>query len=129
MSSCEFLLKEASTRKQSSQRPKRITRTIRRLNVIAKKPATFCNPFWPENFPDPFVLKVRGRYYAYGSEYGMLPPPASNSKVFPVLASTDLVHWSSVGKAMPALGDPYFGYWAPEVIVHNSQFLLYYAVH
>ena len=33
--------------------------------MAAKKPATYCNPFWTESFPDPFVLKVRGRYYAY----------------------------------------------------------------
>ena len=30
--------------------------------------ATLGNPFWPGNFPDPFVLKVRGRYYAYATE-------------------------------------------------------------
>lgn len=30
--------------------------------------ATYRNPFWQGCFPDPFVLKVRGRYYAYGTE-------------------------------------------------------------
>jgi hypothetical protein len=28
--------------------------------MAAKKQATYCNPFWTENFPDPFVLKVCG---------------------------------------------------------------------
>src|SRR5947209_18914075 len=95
--------------------------------MTAKEPATFCNPFWPENFPDPYVLKVRGRYYAYGTGREKYPP--SGSSVFPILTSTNLVQWHSVGKAIAELGGPFFGYWAQEVTVHNDQFLLYYAVH
>lgn len=85
------------------------------------------NPFWSGNFPDPFVLKVRGRYYAYGTEGEM--HPIAGTSVFPILTSTDLVHWSFVGKAMPALGEPFFRYWAPEVVEYNGQFLMYYSVH
>lgn len=92
-----------------------------------KKPGTFRNPFWSENFPDPFVLKVRGRYFAYGTEGEM--HPSRGAPVFPILTSDDLVRWNAVGKAMPALESPYFGYWAPEVIAHNDRFLMYYAVH
>ncbi len=85
------------------------------------------NPFWPSSFADPFVLKVRGRYYAYATEHAGHPP--DGSQVFPILTSTDLVSWQEVGKALPTLGQPYFFYWAPEVTVYNDQFLLYYAVH
>src|SRR5256885_15258350 len=81
-------------------------------NMTGKKPLTFSNPFWSGNFPDPFLLKVRGRYYAYGTE-GEMHPPAGAS-VFPVLMSNDLVQWNPAGKAMRALENPYFGYWAPE---------------
>ncbi len=88
---------------------------------------TFRNPFWSKNFPDPFVLKVRGRYYAYGTEG--VRTPAQGTPVFPIVTSTDLVSWREVGKAMSAFGAPYHSYWAPEVTVHNDQFLLYYAVH
>ena len=88
---------------------------------------TYCNPFWPGCFPDPFVLKVRGRYYAYATEGEDCPP--DGSRVFPILASPDLVRWREVGKALPALGPPFFRYWAPEVTEHNGRFLLYYAVH
>ncbi|TMD47527.1 MAG: glycoside hydrolase, partial [Chloroflexi bacterium] len=95
--------------------------------MAAKKPATYCNPFWTESFPDPFVLKVRGRYYAYATEHETYPP--ADSWVFPILTSSDLVQWREIGKAMPAFGQPYGRYWAPEVTVHNGQFLLYYAVH
>jgi GH43 family beta-xylosidase len=95
--------------------------------MAAKEQATYCNPFWTENFPDPFVLKVCGRYYAYATDRETYPP--TGSWVFPILTSSDLVQWREIGKAMPALGQPYGRYWAPEVTVHNGQFLLYYAVH
>ena len=85
------------------------------------------NPFWSKNFPDPFVLKVRGRYYAYATETE--EKPAQGTLAFPILTSTDLVSWHEIGKAMPSLGEPYYLYWAPEVTMYNGQFLLYYAVH
>ncbi|HEU5375229.1 MAG TPA: glycoside hydrolase family 43 protein, partial [Ktedonobacteraceae bacterium] len=85
------------------------------------------NPFWARNFPDPFVLKVRGRYYAYATEE--TPNPAAGTRVFPILTSTDLVHWQFIGHAMPASGPPYHRYWAPEVTFRDGQFWLYYAVH
>ena len=89
--------------------------------------STFNNPFWSKNFPDPFILKVRGRYYAYATEAE--ENLTQGSPVFPILTSTDLVSWTEIGKAMPALGDPYYLYWAPEVTMYNGQFLMYYAVH
>src|SRR5947209_844178 len=95
--------------------------------MSTEKRRTFCNPFWSGNFPDPFILKVRGHYYAYGTEGEKRPTPGT--PVFPILTSPDLVQWSFVSKAMPALEKPFFGYWAPEVTVQNNQFLLYYAVH
>src|SRR5918911_247594 len=95
------------------------------IRMAANNLTTYCNPFWNGSLPDPFVLKVRGRYYAYGTEPERYP--AAGSKVFPILTSTDLVRWHEVGKGMPALGQEYFSYWAPEVTVYNGQFLLYYA--
>jgi len=88
---------------------------------------TYRNPFWPRGFADPFVLKVRGHYYAYATEDR--DGPERGAAVFPILASPDLVRWREVGRAMPALGAPYRRYWAPEVTAHNGRFLLYYAVH
>ena len=87
----------------------------------------FNSLFWPKNFPDPFVLKVRGRYYAYATDGE--EKPTRGTPVFPILTSTNLVSWHEIGKAMPAFGDPYYLYWAPEVTVYNDQFFLYYAVH
>ncbi len=89
--------------------------------------ATFSNPFWSKNFPDPFVLKVRGRYYAYGTETEEIP--TRGTPVFPILTSTDLVTWRQIGNAMTAFGAPHYLYWAPEVTMYNGQFFLYYALH
>lgn len=88
---------------------------------------TYQNPFWQGEFPDPFILKVRGRYYAYATEHEVQPP--AGSWVFRVLTSVDLVQWQELDKAMPALGLPYNRYWAPEVTEYNGKFYLYYAVH
>lgn len=95
--------------------------------MSVRQARTYSNPFWAGAFPDPFVLKVRGRYYAYATEQISSPP--AGAWVFSVLTSKDLVEWHQVGKAMPALGQPYCRYWAPEVTEYNGQFLLYYAVH
>jgi hypothetical protein len=37
---------------------------------IARHPATSTlrNPIWHGEFADPYVFKVRGQYYAYGTE-------------------------------------------------------------
>ncbi len=94
---------------------------------MSNKQATFSNPLWTRNFPDPFVLKVCGRYYAYATDSE--EKPTQGTPVFPILTSTDLVSWHEVGKAMSALGSPYYLYWAPEVTICNGQFFLYYAVH
>ncbi|GHO88113.1 family 43 glycosylhydrolase [Dictyobacter formicarum] len=95
--------------------------------IVEQQQAAFCNPFWHKGFADPFVLKVRGRYYAYATETEA--HPAEQSWVFPILTSTDMVSWQEVGKAMAHLGSPHFFYWAPEVTEYNGQFFLYYAVH
>ncbi|GAC1398057.1 MAG: hypothetical protein NVS4B12_06640 [Ktedonobacteraceae bacterium] len=88
---------------------------------------TFGDPFWSKNFPDPCVLKVRGRYYAYATEAE--DKPTQGSLVFPILMSIDLVSWHEIGNAMPALSVSHSLYLAPKVTIYNGQFLLYYAVH
>jgi GH43 family beta-xylosidase len=83
---------------------------------------TFLNPVYKRSFPDPFVLKFRGQYFAYSTGH------AEDGLVFQVLQSADLVNWSALGGAMRPLdtGDPF--YWAPEVTYHNGKFYLYYSV-
>jgi arabinan endo-1,5-alpha-L-arabinosidase len=84
---------------------------------------TYTNPVYPRNFPDPFVLRFRGRYHAYGTG------PAGDRRFFPMLSSTDLVHWEEHGGAVEALDFPGAEeYWAPEVAYASGRFYLYYAV-
>lgn len=82
----------------------------------------YLNPVYPRSFPDPFVIKFEGEYFAYCTGFH------STGKVFGVLRSHDLVNWHEVGGAMEPLtcGQPY--YWAPEVTYHNGTFYLYYSV-
>ncbi len=83
---------------------------------------TYINPVYPKSFPDPFVLKFRGEYYAYCTDFW------HDGRVFGVLHSRDLVNWTEIGGAMtPLETNPPF-YWAPEVTYENGKFYLYYSV-
>jgi GH43 family beta-xylosidase len=82
----------------------------------------YSNPVYPDNFPDPFVLKHRGEYYAYCT--GIRP----DGNVFGVLHSRDLTNWREIGGAMPPLERDAPFYWAPEVTYSNGKFYLYYSV-
>jgi GH43 family beta-xylosidase len=83
---------------------------------------TFSNPVYPHSFPDPFILKFRGEYYAYCT--GVAP----DGKVFNVLRSRDLVNWRETGGAMEKLANDSPFYWAPEITYKNGKFYLYYSV-
>ncbi len=81
------------------------------------------NPVWPGYFADPFVLRVGETYYAYGTG-----PKSPDGLEFPLLRSTDLVHWNSLGGALKPLVNPVANnYWAPEVIAKDGRFYLYYS--
>lgn len=83
---------------------------------------TYLNPVYSKSFPDPFVLKHAGEYFAYCTGF------APDGRVFGVLRSSDLVNWTEVGSAMAPLGTSPPYYWAPEVVYHNGRFYLYYSV-
>ena len=83
---------------------------------------TYLNPVYTRSFPDPFVLKFRGEYYAYCTDFWR------DGRVFGVLRSRDLIHWTEVGGAMEKLDNDSPFYWAPEVTYANGKFYLYYSV-
>lgn len=85
-------------------------------------PDSYVNPVFPHSFPDPFILKFRGEYFAYCTGH------ASDGRVFSVLRSDNLVDWTALAGAMEPLttGEPF--YWAPEVTYRNGKFYLYYSV-
>ena len=84
---------------------------------------THQNPVWSGYMADPFVLKWQGEYYAYGTG-----PRQPDGRVFPLLHSTDLVHWEAVGGALvPPAGNEQRACWAPEVAERDGRFYLYYS--
>lgn len=83
---------------------------------------TYQNPVYPHSFPDPFVFKFRGEYFAYCTGIW------HDGRVFGVLHSKNLVDWTDVGGAMTRLETNSPHYWAPEVNYSNGKFYLYYSV-
>src|SRR4051794_9165146 len=85
-------------------------------------PTTYTNPVYDGYFADPFVLRARSGYWAYGTGHG----PEPDGRQFPVLHSQDLVSWRYVGGALPPLppvaGEPFTAYWAPEVAERHGKF-------
>lgn len=82
------------------------------------------NPVHPADFPDPFVLRAGGTYYAYGTNRA--------GKEVQTLTSTDLVEWVAGGDALPELGRwAYPGRtWAPEVLARDDgSYVLYYTAN
>jgi|GEM_PF-366567 len=85
--------------------------------------ATFGRPpvAW-RDAPDPAVIRVGNRYIAYTTNAHLLRVQ--------VMTSFDLVNWTVVGDALPALGvwaaDDFAKIWAPAVITSGGGYLLYY---
>ncbi len=76
---------------------------------------------YPFDFPDPFVLRVGGDYFAYGTN--------SVGGNIQIIESTDLLHWSALGNALVSL--PKWAVagatWAPAVVQLGSTYVLYYS--
>ncbi|MDB5076961.1 MAG: glycoside hydrolase, family 43 [Chloroflexi bacterium] len=92
-------------------------------NARARGTITYRNPVFRIDYPDPYVLRVGGTYYAYGTTAGW----QGLNKLFPVLRSTDLTHWRYVADALTST--PSWGvgdWWAPDVVVRNGTYYLYY---
>jgi GH43 family beta-xylosidase len=82
----------------------------------------YVNPVYAHSFPDPYILKFRGEYYAYCTGFW------HDGRVFGILHSRDLVNWREVCGSMAALDSDAPFYWAPEVTYNNGKFYLYYSV-
>jgi GH43 family beta-xylosidase len=84
--------------------------------------ATYLNPVYHRDFPDPFVLKHAGEYWAYCT--GL----RADGRAFGILHSRDLVDWREAGSALEPLPGNHPCYWAPEVVHEQGRFLMYYSV-
>lgn len=86
------------------------------------------NPIWPGYFADPFVLRWRDEYFAYGTGEGLARTRDGAPAAFEVLRSRDLVNWEALGGALPvAHENAGNAFWAPEVAAHEGRFYLYYS--
>ena len=84
-----------------------------------KSAKTYRNPL-KENSADPFVLLHDGMYYLYAT---------SSDSGFQVFSSPDMSSWKDEGWALrkeDSWGDRWF--WAPEIIVKDGIFYMYYSV-
>jgi arabinan endo-1,5-alpha-L-arabinosidase len=89
---------------------------------------TYQNPVWPGYLADPFVLRVGSDYYVYGTGSDEGSRRQRDGRVFPVLRSADLVHWTELGGALePLPKSEQTAYWAPEVAERDGRFFMYYA--
>ena len=77
---------------------------------------------YADDFPDPYVIRAQGFYWAFATQRGW-------TKV-PTLRSSDLVNWEWVGDALHGLPSwAAFGHnWAPAVLQRGSSFVMYYTV-
>ncbi len=91
---------------------------------LAQQP-TYTNPLLHSDFPDPTVLRdTDGTYWAYGTEGGH---PQQHIQA---AHSTDLVHWTTTGDALPAKpawASQAHNFWAPDVHRFGSTYFMYFA--
>jgi len=101
---------------------------LRRAQAAAPAPPrTYTNPVRPGNFPDPFVLRHEGVYYAFGTTGEDRTKP--DGRIFTVLTSRNLVDWKPAGGALtPPAGSEKAQFWAPEVVYHQGTFYMYYSM-
>jgi len=77
----------------------------------------------PGDYPDPSVVRTGDTFWATATTSNWAP-------VFPLLQSSDLVHWELRGHVfdkLPAWADYYF--WAPEISYDNGKYYVYYSAH
>lgn len=75
---------------------------------------------WRGDFPDPFLLRAQGRWWAYATQTRDLDVQ--------VMTSTDLATWTHLGNALPVL--PRWAQaghtWSPAVLERPDGYVLYY---
>lgn len=81
----------------------------------------YTNPVFRRDFPDPMVVRLsRHDYFAYGTT------PTWILGAFPILHSTDFVHWKHVGNAFKSAPLGAQDLWAPDVVKRGKTYYLYY---
>jgi arabinan endo-1,5-alpha-L-arabinosidase len=93
----------------------------------AQLPASYSNPVFDEDFPDPTVIDAGGGwFYAYATQGDV----AGRVQNIQAARSRDLVRWERVGDALPvkpAWASQTQLFWAPDVHRRGRTFYLYYS--
>ncbi|HEX7157807.1 MAG TPA: glycoside hydrolase 43 family protein [Edaphobacter sp.] len=95
-----------------------------------KATSVYRNPILFSDYSDPDVIRDGDAYYLVASSFHFVPG-------LPILKSTDLVHWTILGHALPRITiDPHYdmaggnrygrGVWAPAIRKHNGLFYIYF---
>ena len=96
---------------------------------VASRPnvATYENPVFDADFPDPTVVRARdGHYYAYATQAAV----AGRDVNIQVARSRDLVRWEHLGDALPAKpawASETQSFWAPHVALHGDTYYMYFS--
>ncbi len=88
---------------------------------------SYRNPVLAGDYSDPDVIRVGNDFYLVASSFSNVPG-------LPILHSTDLVHWTLIGHALPRLSpEDHFatprrggGVWAPAIVHRGGLFRIYY---
>jgi beta-xylosidase len=81
--------------------------------IVVGMAQTYQNPVYVRDFPDPFIVEYKGKFYAYAT-------------MFRCLESDDMVHWTDKGQCLKV---PWSNehYWAPEVVFRKGKFYMTYS--
>lgn len=82
--------------------------------------ATFQNPVWNKNFPDPFIVQDGDTFYAYATQDRI------SKGGFQIMSSPDLVNWTHLG-GIGHLDWSTEHLWAPEIYKWNGKWYLFYS--
>jgi arabinan endo-1,5-alpha-L-arabinosidase len=94
---------------------------------VPRAAATYVNPVLNADFPDPTVIKAPDGYY-----YGYATQTKREGKWVNIqlARSADLVHWQSLGDALPAKpswASSTQDFWAPDVVRDGARYVMYYS--
>jgi arabinan endo-1,5-alpha-L-arabinosidase len=96
-------------------------------NATARTSPTYANPVLDADFPDPAVLRAPdGIYYAYATQ----TKHGDKWVNIQMARSNDLTHWTVIADALPTKptwASKTQDFWAPHVIRHGRQYIMYYS--
>jgi arabinan endo-1,5-alpha-L-arabinosidase len=99
-------------------------------DTTTKKAATYQNPVFNHDFPDPNLIEAGdGYFYAYSTQVSWKKEGFGSSYIIPILRSTDLMRWDTVGAALEKKPDwkSEGGIWAPDAAYYKGRYFLYYS--